>query len=130
MLEGNAGKRPLNKLEPKPAPGIPSMPAWLPVRARPFWPRVIKLLEPMHVITLSDEMALGALADAWAEWVAAAKGKGKPKEVSDAMRRMITLMNRFGLTPADRSRIVANPKEEADPLDELFERRQRKAEGH
>ena len=127
MLEGNAGKRPLNRREPQPAPGIPAMPAWLPVRARPFWPRLIEQLAPMHVLTNADVFALAQLADALAEWQDAAKGKGKPKVASDAMRRAFTLYNRFGLTPADRTRLVAQPKADADPLDELRERREQRA---
>jgi len=110
-------------------PGIPAMPAWLPVRARPFWPRLIEQLTPMRVLTNADVFAVAMLADALAEWQDAAKGKGKPKQVSDAMRRAFTLCNRFGLTPADRTRLVAQPKDEEDPLDELRERRQHKGRG-
>src|SRR3989304_2184250 len=113
LLEGNAGKRPLNRREPTPTPGIPPMPTCLPVRARPFWPRLIEQLTPMRVLTNADVFALGMLADALAEWQDAAKGKGKPKQVSDAMRRAFTLCNRFGLTPADRTRPGAQPEDGA-----------------
>ena len=79
------------------------------------------------MLTQADVFALAQLADALAEWTDAAKGKGKPAVVDKAMRRAFTLYNRFGLTPADRTRLIARPLEEADPLDELRERRDQKA---
>ena len=89
---------------------------------------MIAQLEPLGVLTQADVFAVAHLCDALAEWQKAAKGKGKPGEVDKAMRRAFTLYNRFGLTPADRTRLVAHPPgEEVDPLDELRARRERKA---
>lgn len=105
------------------------MPSWLPVRARPFWPRLIEQLDPLRIITQADVFALANLADALAEWTEAAKGKGNPAVVDKAMRRAFTLYNRFGLTPADRTRLIARPEQEEDPLDELRTRREHRVTG-
>ena len=56
ILQGNPGKRPLNKLEPEPRRGIPTMPKWLkafPV-AKKEWKRESKELDEMGIMTTAE----------------------------------------------------------------------------
>jgi len=116
LLAGNPGKRRLNPNEPRPEPGVPDMPAWLPRRARPFWGRLVADLEPLGVLTKADVFALAMLADCLGEWRAKA-ARGKP--VDGPSRRALSMFAHFGLTPADRSKVVAVVTEPDDPLERL-----------
>ena len=57
LLQGNPGRRPINKNEPEPRPGIPRIPKWL--KAHPTavkeWRREAKILNEMGVLTLAEE---------------------------------------------------------------------------
>lgn len=64
--QGNAGRRPLNKREPKPEVGIPDMPRWLSKAARKVWKEMVPILTRMKVLTRADGKALGAYCQACA----------------------------------------------------------------
>ena len=53
-LEGNPGKRPLNKNEPKPKQTAPKCPSWLEPDAKKEWRRLSKELESMGLLTEVD----------------------------------------------------------------------------
>src|ERR1041385_4975243 len=65
-LRGNPGKRKLNPREPKPAKGIPEMPAGLSEVAQGEWHAITPILDKMGVLTRADGKALGAYCDAYA----------------------------------------------------------------
>ena len=56
-LEGNPGKRPLNKNEPKPKAKAPKCPPWLESDAKKEWRRLSKELEAMGLLTQVDMAA-------------------------------------------------------------------------
>ena len=68
LVEGNPGKRPLPKNEPKPAPVRPRMPAYLHGEGRKHWTSLASKLERMGVLTEVDEDILGTYCDAYHRW--------------------------------------------------------------
>jgi P27 family predicted phage terminase small subunit len=124
-LQGNPGKRALNKNEPKPT-GIPTCPSHLDRIAKAEWKRVSYELLSVGLLTVVDRSALGAYCAAFARWVKAEKElQNKPAVVKapsgypmpnpyigiansalDLMRKFLT---EFGMTPASRSRIHVEP---------------------
>jgi P27 family predicted phage terminase small subunit len=71
VLNGNPGKRPLNKFEPKPKPILPKCPAWLDPAAKKEWRRVVPELERIGMLTCVDGAALGGYCQSYGRWVAA-----------------------------------------------------------
>ena len=67
-LEGNPGKRELNKNEPKPKKNAPKCPAWLDVEAKKEWRRVSKQLEVIGVLTEVDMAAFAGYCEAYSRW--------------------------------------------------------------
>ena len=67
-LQGNPGKRPLNKREPKPAIGqrTPNAPEWLTAEAKGSRTRNARSLWAKKLLTDLDVMAFGAFC----EWMA------------------------------------------------------------
>lgn len=139
-VAGNAGKRPLNELEPMPAAGIPECPDHLDAVARAEWDRITPQLLAIGILTEMDRSALAAYCAAWSRWVDAEINLHKfgtiiktPKTeypiqnpylgvantALDLMRKFLT---EFGMTPSSRSRIKtgAPPTQgEIDPWDSL-----------
>lgn len=65
-LEGNRGRRPLNKREPKPsAPLTLSPPDWLQPVALEYWRRLAPRLQKIGLLTELDIDLLAMLCDAW-----------------------------------------------------------------
>ncbi len=128
ILEGNPGKRPLNKREPQPKKDAPRCPAWLNSEAKAAWRRVVPELKHMGVLTCVDGDALAVYCDTWSRWKQAVRfihENGEVYTIKDDVgrvkyvqqfpqvaiaRNLLTALNRyqqeFGLTPASRSRIV------------------------
>ena len=71
LITGNPGRRPLNKNEPKPKPGIPAVPAHLSNEAKVEWGRIASQLNDIGLLTQVDRAALAAYCQAWADWVEA-----------------------------------------------------------
>lgn len=59
-LEGNPGKRKLNRKEPVPAKGMPECPDWLLPEAKAEWERLCEKLSDMGVLTEIDMAAFAA----------------------------------------------------------------------
>jgi P27 family predicted phage terminase small subunit len=132
ILQGNPGKRPLNKCEPQPAQASGRMPADLPKEARPYWRKLAPKLRRVGLLTELDVPALAdlclCLARArQAEDLVTSKGvlvagdRGMVKNPAIQVARdyraaAARLMARFGMTPSDRSGLAMRPAEEADPL--------------
>ena len=143
LIEGNPGKRAINKREPKPGREIPSCPAHLTDAGKVAWGRLCALLDRMGVLTEADAFTLERLCDCYAEILAcreeveargriyeSVKGEGEVlmkanpavAMLADADRRFKGYLVEFGLTPAARSKVQVKPDddEKADPLREFF----------
>ncbi len=71
LVTGNAGRRPLNKREPQPKAGIPSVPKHLSPAAKMEWRRISRALAALDLLTGVDRAALAAYCQAWADWIEA-----------------------------------------------------------
>jgi P27 family predicted phage terminase small subunit len=138
-LAGNPGHRPLNENEPQPG-GIPQCPGHLDKVARKEWRRISKELIAVGLLTEVDRAALAAYCCAWSRWVAAEERiqdhglvvkapSGYPVQnpyvgiANTAMDQMRKFLVEFGLTPASRSRLHAEPRKPkaVDPFAEFME---------
>lgn len=68
LIQGNPGKRPINKSEPKPKPSVPRCPAFLNRLARAEWHRVCRTLVALGLVTQIDRSALAAYCVSFARW--------------------------------------------------------------
>jgi P27 family predicted phage terminase small subunit len=142
VLEGNPGKRPLNKNEPKPEKKAPRCPSWLEPEAKKEWRRMSKQLEALGVLTQVDAAAFAGYCQAYARWKEAEEFLSKHgtifktpsgyiqqvPQVSIAqtyLKIMKDFCSEFGLTPSSRTRIVVNNKtaQSDDPMERLLQRR-------
>ena len=71
LLEGNAGKRPINLREPKPEKKAPPCPKWLDPEAKKEWRRLSKKLEQLGILTEADMSVFASYCQAYARWKAA-----------------------------------------------------------
>ena len=135
ILNGNAGKKPLNTREPQPTIGTPHCPEWLSEQARRAWKRLVPQLRAMKVLTLVDADALAAYVHTYTRWRDAEDfltkhgmvypirdDQGRVKCMQQfpqvAIARNLLLVMRgfqqdFGLSPAARARIVVAGEEES-----------------
>lgn len=135
LVEGNPGKRPLNTNEPKPKSKAPSCPKWLEGEAKKEWRRLAKQMEQLGILTEVDRAAFAGYCQAYARWKDAEEFISKHgaivktpsgywqqvPQVSIAqqyLKQMSKLSEQFGLTPASRSRIVADSTQ-GDAGDEM-----------
>ena len=124
-LEGNPGKRPLNKNEPKPKAKAPTCPKWLEDEAKNEWRRTAKQLEGLGILTEVDMTAFAGYCQAYARWkeaeefitkhgaiVKTPSGYWQQVPQVSIAQTYLRIMNRFceqfGLTPSSRSRIIAD----------------------
>jgi P27 family predicted phage terminase small subunit len=134
--EGNPGKRPVNAREPQPRPVAPKCPEHLDEHAKQEWKRMVPILRRMRVLTEADSMALANLCQTWSTLV---KAQEKLTEmgilykspsgyvmqspllaiVNQCVETITKLSREFGLTPAARSRIIA--QSEPEPKENLWE---------
>ena len=129
LLEGTyrADRAPHN--EPKPKIIADRCPEWLTDEGKKEYRRHAKMLKRLRVMTEADHLALVALANEYGEWRAACdmvnlegavlRGKNGGAylnpwhgKASNHFKNMVKLMQEFGLTPASRSRIEAQPEDE------------------
>jgi len=130
LLEGNRGKRPLNRREPKPREKAPPCPEHLDDRARQEWRRLVPILRRMRVLTEADQILLGNLCQAYSTLV---KSQLKLTEtghllkspngypllnplvgiVNQSTETVIKIAREFGLSPASRTRLQAATRESA-----------------
>lgn len=71
LITGNPGRRPLNKKEPRPAAGVPTVPAHLSAEAKAEWRRISATLGKLGLLTGVDRSALAAYCQAYADWIEA-----------------------------------------------------------
>lgn len=137
-LQGNPGKRPLNKYEPKPDNTKPRCPSHLNASAKAEWKRMATKLHDIGLLTYIDKAALAAYCQAYGRWVEAEKvvkktgilyttEKGNIIQhpsvgvANTAMRDMMKYASEFGMTPSARSKIkVDAPVKDEDLASQLF----------
>lgn len=134
-LEGNPGKRPLNKSEPKPTKKAPACPKWLEPEAKKEWRRLAKQMEQLGILTEVDMAAFAGYCQAYARWkeaeefitqhgtiVKTPSGYWQQVPQVSIAQTYLKIMNRFaeqfGLTPSSRSRIIAEDNT-SGPADEM-----------
>jgi P27 family predicted phage terminase small subunit len=144
-LQGNPGKRPLNRDEPAPAPGEPPMPMGLSAAAQAEWRTIVAELLTLNVLSIVDGKALAAYCHNFSRWMEAeeeitrlgliveepiTKGQGEDAIIvgykykrnpgvtisNDAQKLMKSFLIEFGLTPASRSRLRIEKKADDDPF--------------
>lgn len=140
MAAGNPGKRPLNNREPRFSAERPTPPKHLDAVAKAEWRRIINILGDQGVMTLADRAPLAAYCIAYARWAQAEENVRKYGTVlksaqggmfqspylsvaNKAMEQMVKLSSEFGLTPASRTRIQAEPLDANEDLTELLFRK-------
>ena len=133
--EGNPGKRRLNDCEPQPRATTPRCPDHLDALAKKEWKRLVPVLRRMKVLTEADGMTLANLCQTWSTWVQAQKKltemgilykspSGYIQQsplfsmVTNCIDTVTKLSRELGLTPAARSRMVAQM--EIEPEDDLW----------
>lgn len=141
-LEGNPGKRPLNDLEPMPQVTMLRCPSWLEAEARKEWRRLAPVLIGAGILTSADAVAFAGYCQAYARWRAAEEEVSKLGMVyrdGDRIRpnpyiaiaraafaEVKSLAAEFGLTPANRTAIIANAltaektRKELDPMEQIL----------
>lgn len=141
-LQGNPGKRKLNKKEPKPMIGVPQMPSHLSKIAKAAWRRLVPILVSMKILTIADGDALAGYCTAIEQWILSSAailkygiliaeldestGTGSVKTNpavrirSDALRHMRSFESEFGLTPASRSKLQIHADDDAPDAFEQF----------
>jgi P27 family predicted phage terminase small subunit len=124
ILEGRPGHRPLNRKEPTPRVRAPRCPDYLDDAGKKEWRRLVPILMRMKVLTEADGLTLASLCQACSTMV---KATTKLNEtgilykspsgyvmqspvlpiVNQCIDTITKLSREFGLTPAARSRIIA-----------------------
>ena len=139
VLEGNPGKRRLNRYEPRPRPSRPKCPDYLDETAKKEWKRLVPILERMRVLTEADGIALANLCQQYSLLQQAQVKLQKTgllletksgyilqsplvAIVSSAVDQVNKLCRQFGLMPAARTRIQAAPEDldGSDPLEDAL----------
>jgi P27 family predicted phage terminase small subunit len=123
-IEGNPGKRKLNKNEPKPEKKAPKCPEWLEKEAKNEWDRLAIPLEEMGILTEVDMAAFAGYCQSYARWREAEMflsnygpivktPSGYWQQVPQVsvsqtnLKLLLKFATEFGLTPSSRSRIIA-----------------------
>lgn len=139
VLEGNPGKRPLNKNEPQPEKKAPRCPSWLEPEAKKEWRRMAKTLETIGVLTQVDKAAFAGYCQAYARWREAEEFLSKHGTIFKTpsgyiqqvpqvaiarsyLQTMKDFCSEFGMTPASRTRIKVEHEavDSNDPMDALL----------
>ena len=139
VLEGNPGKRPLNKNEPQPERKAPRCPSWLEPEAKKEWKRMAKTLEAIGGLTQVDKAAFAGYCQAYARWREAEEFLSKHGTIfktpsgyiqqvpqvaiaRNYLQIMKDFCSEFGLTPAARTRIRVDTESATsdDPMETLL----------
>jgi len=135
LVNGNPGKRPLNKNEPSFDVGLPEPPDCLDEGALKEWWRAGGMLAKSGVMTPADRAVLAAYCQSYSRWAHAevqVKEYGvmvlSPRGVpvvspwvgvaAAAQQAMLKAASDLGLTPVARSRVVASKKTASNPFDD------------
>lgn len=130
LLEGNPGKRPLPKREPKPKVAAQNCPAWLSAEARREWRRIAPELIRCGLVTIADRPVLALFCDQFARATIAATKVREAGEVikspsefpilnpwlgvaTKAAALALKLAAELGITPSSRTRVQSVSHSEA-----------------
>ena len=140
-LEGNPGKRPLNEFEPVPPTVSLPCPKYLLPEAKKEWKRLAPVLMNMGLLTAADAVPFAAYCTAYARWREAEdeitrhgsiykdnEGRIRPNPyiaiANQQLREIKSFAAEFGLTPSNRSAMIANVmtamKERVDPMEAIL----------
>ena len=140
-LEGNPGKRPLNELEPMPPVTELCGPEHMLPEAKQEWKRLAPILMGMGLLTAADAVPFEGYCTAYARWLEAQEeitrhgsiykdneGRIRPNPyiaiANQQMREIKSLAAEFGLTPSNRSAMMANVmaamKQNIDPMETIL----------
>ena len=124
VLNGNPGKRPIDRNEVKPNPLAPIMPNWLSDRAKAEWQSMAPKLERLGLLTEIDGAAFAAYCQAYARW---ADAEIKLQDCDDLVTTtksgyvqqspylsiantsvgiMSKFLAKFGMSPSDRAGLI------------------------
>jgi P27 family predicted phage terminase small subunit len=125
VIEGNPGKRRINKEEPRPPADAVKCPTWLLPAAKREWKRMAPAMEQLGILTNADISAFAGYCQAYARWREAEEfitqhgsifktPSGYVQQVPQVsiaqqnLKIMQSFCTEFGLTPASRARIGAD----------------------
>jgi P27 family predicted phage terminase small subunit len=147
ILQGNPGKRPLAKNEPRPTPTAPGCPTWLSPEAKAEWRRVVPELDRIGMLSRVDRAALATYCEVWATFVTAQRdlhehglrimafrtesadgltiyvqpAKNPSVQIArDSAAQVRQFCAEFGLTPSSRARIDLPERDDEDDLNSLL----------
>jgi P27 family predicted phage terminase small subunit len=132
VLQGNPGKRRLNREEPAYGPGAPEKPEWLDRYASEEWDRLVAILVPARVITTGDLGILVIACTAYAQLrecaaflktkkalsydASSANGGTSYKPYPEvgqrnmARRQYQSALSELGLSPSSRTKVKSIPE--------------------
>ena len=140
-LEGNPGKRHLNELEPVPPTMELKCPSHLLPEAKKEWKRLAPRLMSIGLLTAADAVPFEGYCTAYARWLEAQaeitrhgsiykdhEGRIRPNPyiaiANQQMREIKSLAAEFGLTPSNRTAMIANTmtamRPEMDPMEAIL----------
>jgi P27 family predicted phage terminase small subunit len=143
LVKGTAQPCRTNKKEPKPRRVIPSPPEHLSESAKVAWGKATVILDRMAVLTEADGIALEEVCETYAELIECRRILRESPEgrvygsdtdngiilrpnpivvqIADASRRLGMWLTKFGMTPADRSRVSSVGEDDGakDPWTQL-----------
>ena len=128
LLEGNPGRRPLQRGEPRPEVKVPTCPQHLSPSAKAEWKRLARQLFTLGILTSLDRATLAAYCQCYGRWVEAEQ---KLKETPALLKmpsgyvqqnpwltistKQLELMHKylseFGLSPVSRTRVDVRPSQ-------------------
>lgn len=132
LINGNPGKRPINKREPTASSDLPIAPKWLNDRAREIFAEIVALIDEMGYASRSHMHSLALAASRLEEVEVCTQmidDEGRTYETtntqgdtsikshpavaqrSEAMRHAQSLLAEFGLTPSAAAKVVVPKKQ-------------------
>lgn len=111
LLNGNAGKRPLNAQEPDTGAADTTPPPWLSEAATAHWHRLAPMLSDAGIVKASDRDLLATYCETFAAYLAAVADGGASMSMVQQLRQ---LMGELGMTPCARARIKADKAPEVE----------------
>jgi len=138
VLEGNPGKRAINRSEPKPRMKAPACPGHLDEQAKVEWKRLVPIIHHMKLLTEADYIALANLCMAYSRMVRAEKKLAEGgllyktqsgyvqqspllSVINSSVETITKLCREFGLTPSSRSRIQLQSKDREHSGDDILD---------
>jgi len=142
IVKGDHHKSRINTSEPKPCRGKVDAPSHMSAKAKQAWGYVSTMLDDMGVLTKADAIGLECLCEAYADYLDARQElkvlgsnyyettteKGSTlhrlhpamQVVQDADRRIKLWLSEFGKTPASRSRLRVDQRDNEEPEERFF----------